>query len=93
MQPFEFVLLESLLDELADFYEASLSRTEDLIADNLDKLTSGRTDEVCARASYVRWCACVYIFGLVSRLSRRFDRQRLKNDSRIGHKILSLFDL
>ncbi len=61
IQPFEFVLLESLLDELADFYESSLGRTEDLVQDNLDKLTSGSTDEVCV---YLCVRVCMYVVAV-----------------------------
>ena len=45
-QPFELVVLECLLDELAVYYESSFSRLYYLINLHLDKITSGQGDDV-----------------------------------------------
>ncbi|KAJ1475483.1 hypothetical protein T484DRAFT_1828168, partial [Baffinella frigidus] len=45
-QPFELVVLECLLDELASYYESSFSRLHALISVHLDNITSGLGDEV-----------------------------------------------
>jgi len=45
-QPFELVVLECLLDELASYYESSFARLHTLITVHLDNITSGLGDEV-----------------------------------------------